>query len=239
MAETASAPSLWSGLRKRLVRLWLALRYRLFGRRDRRLVIERIADVPLLILPEVFNPVLFRTGEMLARAVQASPLLKSDDGETPLVLDLGCGSGVGAVFAARRGAHVLATDLNPEAVRCARLNALLNHFEDKIEARPGDLFAPVPDERFDLVLFNPPFYRGRPKDKIDMAWRAENIFERFAADLKDHLKPAGQALIVLSTDGEERAALDQLQANGFILTPALRRDFLNEVITVYSVIPHP
>ena len=220
-------------MKKNFIRFWLTLRHQILGGRYRRLVIEQVDNISLVILPEVFNPVLFRTGESLARAVQTTPLL--NETQTHLVLDLCCGSGIGAIFAARRGARVIATDLNPEAVRCVRLNALLNHFEDKIEARLGDLFEPVKDQRFDLILFNPPFYRGKPKDNLDMAWRSEKIFERFAAELKDHLTPTGCALIVLSTDGEYQFALDELKKNGFAFSPILQRDFGNEVITVYKV----
>jgi release factor glutamine methyltransferase len=219
-------------LRKSLIRLWLTLRHQVFGRRHRRLTIEYIDNTALIILPEVFNPVLFRTGECLARAVPAA-LVRN--GNEPLILDLGCGSGVGAVFAARCGARVIAVDLNPEALRCARLNALLNHLDDKIETRPGDLFEPVKDQRFDLILFNPPFYLGQPRDNFDMAWRGEKIFERFAKGLKDQLTPSGCALVVLSTDGESQAALAQLHERGLIVDPAQQRDFGNEVITVYRV----
>ena len=221
-------------MRKTITRLWLTLRHQIFGLRYRRLTIEYIDDTALIVLPEVFNPVIFRTGEYLARAIQATPTLNGDKHQQPLVLDLGCGSGVGAVFAARCGAHVIAVDLNPEAVRCTQLNALLNHFEDKIETRLGDLFEPVKGQRFDLVLFNPPFYLGQPKDNLDMAWRGKKIFERFADGLKDHLKPSGCALVVLSTDGESRAAVAELNENGFIINPILERDFGNEVITVYT-----
>ncbi len=222
-------------MRKILARLWLTVRHQILGDRYRRLLIEQIEDVSIIILPDVFNPVLFRTGEFLARAAQTTALLNLDNGQTPLVLDLGCGSGIGAVFAARRGARVIATDLNPDAVRCVKINALLNRFEDKIEARFGDLFEPVKDQRFDLILFNPPFYRGEPKDNLDMAWRGEKIFERFAAQLKDYLTPSGFAFIVFSTDGDYQFALDELKTNNFLVTPTLQRDFGNEVITVYKV----
>ena len=220
-------------MRKTITRLWLTLRHQIFGLRYRRLTIEYIDDTALIVLPEVFNPVLFRTGEYLARAIQATPTLNGDKHQQPLVLDLGCGSGVGAVFAARCGAHVIAVDLNPEAVRCTQLNALLNHFEDKIETRHGDLFESVEGQRFDLILFNPPFYLGQPKDNLDMAWRGEKIFKRFADGLKNHLKPSGCALVVLSTDGESRSAVAELNENGFMINPTLQRDFGNEVITVY------
>jgi len=222
-------------LRKWLAKFWLTLRHQIFGQRYRRLTIEQVDDVSLIVLPDVFNPVLFRTGEFLARAVQSTSILQEDANPAPLVLDLGCGSGIGGVFAARRGSRVIAVDVNPEAIRCARLNAILNRVDDKIEPRCGDLFAPVPDERFDLVLFNPPFYRGQPGDDLDRAWRGEAVFERFASCLAQHLKVQGQALIVLSTDGEGDSLLKELARNGFATEPIARRDFVNEVITVYQV----
>ena len=222
-------------MRKYLARLWLTLRHQIFGSRYRRLVLEQIDDVALVILPNVFNPVLFRTGELLARAVQKALMLKLDVNRTPLILDLGCGSGIGGIFAARQGAHVLATDLNPEAVRCTKINALLNGFEDKIEVQAGNLFEAASDRYFDLILFNPPFYCGQPWDNLDMAWRGEQIFERFSAGLKDHLAPFGYAFIVLSTDGEYEFALNALKTNDFVVKEFLQRDFGNEVISVYKV----
>ena len=78
---------------------------------------------------------------------------------------MGTGSGVCAVFAARHAHRVVAVDINPGAVRCAALNALLNHVEARIEVRQGDLFAPVARERFDLVLFNPPFFVGAQRTR--------------------------------------------------------------------------
>src|SRR5581483_11690365 len=162
------------------VRAWLTLRYQVFSRRYDRLALESIGGVPLLVLPQVFNPVLLRTGAFLARALTRLPL---QEPARMAVLDMGTGSGVGAVFAARRGARVVAVDINAEAVRCARINALLNHLDERIEVRHGDLFEPVRGQRFDLVLFNPPFYRGAPSDNLDHAWRGQDVFERFAGGL--------------------------------------------------------
>ena len=59
------------------------------------------------------------------------------------MLDMGTGSGICAVFAARyAGASWRWTSI-AEAVRCAGINAQLNHLEHRIEIRQGDLFAPV------------------------------------------------------------------------------------------------
>src|SRR5262249_54957822 len=131
-------------------------------RRVGRLILEHLDGVPLLVLPEVFHPTVFRTSALLARtiATAAPPGCRPGTGaagqEGGYVLDMGTGTGVGAVFAARQGCRVVGVDVNPEAVRCARINTLLNRLEDRIEIREGDLFAPVQGERFDLVLFNPP-----------------------------------------------------------------------------------
>jgi methylase of polypeptide subunit release factors len=214
-------------------RPWLA-------RRLRRAVTERVDGLSLTVPPGVFNPVLFRTGALLARAVGELPPVNA--AELPPVdagraLDLGTGSGVGALAAARRGYRVVAVDLSPAAVAAARANATIAGLADAVEVRHGDLFAPVRGERFDLVLLNPPYFRGAPRDDADRAWRSDDVPERFAAGLAGALAPGGGALVVLSTDGEGDSLLAALAAAGFHARPALRRDLWNEVITVWSVRP--
>lgn len=221
-----------SGPRAALARAWLVFRHRWLGRRYGRLVIETIDGVPLVVLPDVFNPLLFRGGALLAGAIAGHPSVAAPGLS---VLDLGCGSGVVSVFAARRGARVVAADINPSAVRCARLNALLNGVEAQVEAREGDLFAPVVGEQFDLIVFNPPFFRGRPQGALDHAWRGETVFERFAAGLAGHLRPGGRAWILLSTDGDGAELLALLSAQGFGLEVVVERRWWNEIMTIYAV----
>lgn len=80
------------------------------------------------------------------------------------VLDLCSGSGVHAVLAARRAEHVIGVDLNPRAVEFARFNAALNRVVSKCDFRCGHLYDAVGQapggrnqERFDLIVANPPF----------------------------------------------------------------------------------
>jgi HemK-related putative methylase len=221
-------------LERQLWRTALAWRFRLFQRhRYRRLVLEHLdgPDISLVILPQVFNPKLLRSGEFFAEFLSGSDLVRSSS----RVLDLGTGSGVAAITAARRGCSVTAVDINPAAVRCARINAMLNDIDGRIDTRSGDLFEPVGDERFDLVLFNPPYYRGTPRDALDHAWRSPDLIERFAAQLGDHLTPTGCALVVLSTDGEGDAYGKTLNATGFSTTMHATKNFRNEQISIYLV----
>jgi methylase of polypeptide subunit release factors len=229
---TGRVPRPW---RRGISRAWLRLRHQVIGRRYRRLVLERVDGVPLVVFPHVFNPVLLRSGVFLARNLPAPVPSDAPDSMRPRALDVGTGSGIGAVFAARLGYQVVGVDLNPEAVRCARINVLLNELEALVEIRSGDLFAPVIGQRFDLVVFNPPFFRGVPSDRLDQAWRAPDVIERFAGGLGQVLRPGGQARIVLSTDGEWRAMLDALGSVGLAVRPAVGKDFGNEVLTVYAV----
>ncbi len=206
-------------------------RYRLFQRhRYDNLVLERVHGTPILVLPQVFNPQLLRTGAFLVGALDAT-LIPPD----ATVLDMGTGSGVGAIFAARLARRVVAVDINPAAVRCAKINALMHDLADRIDVREGDLFAPVAGERFDAILFNPPYFRGTPRDALDHAWRSNDTVERFATQLRDHLTPRGIALVVLSTDGDSPAFLRAFADHGFTSTVVAERDYVNEIITVYEV----
>src|SRR4029077_3981599 len=191
----------------------MALGYRLTGKdRYDDFRLERVQGVPILVTPSVFNPSVPRTGAFLAAQLDARVVGTDAD-----VLDMGTGSGVCAVFAARLARRVVAVDINPAAVRCAGINALLNHLEHKIDVRHGDLFAPVTGERFDLILFNPPFLLGAPRDDRDRAWRSNDVAQRFAAVLGAHLKPGACALVLLSTFGDGRVFLEEFRRRGFAI----------------------
>jgi len=209
----------------------LALSYRLTGKdRYDDFRLERVLGAPLMVIPSVFNPKIPRTGEFLASQVELQ--LATREGE---VLDMGTGSGVCAVIAARHARRVVAVDINAEAVRCAGINARMNHLEHKIDVRHGDLFAPVAGERFDLVLFNPPFLLGTPRDDRDRAWRSNDVPERFAAGLGKHLKPGGFALLLLSSFGDGPVFLAELAKCGFAADVLARRRFVNETLAIFKL----
>jgi release factor glutamine methyltransferase len=236
IGSTPAMPSLLDAplpLISRLIGKAMTLAYKLAGKdRYDDFRVERVRGVPFLVMPSVFNPKIPRTGEFLSAVLDSSSIGHDDH-----VLDMGTGSGVCAVFAARLAARVVAVDINPAAVRCAGINALLNRVEEKVDARQGDLFAPVADERFDLILFNPPFLRGAPQDDRDRAWRSADVGERFAEGLRAHLKPGGSALVVLSTFGDARHFLEEFCKQGFAVSVLAERRYVNERLAVFRVTP--
>ncbi|MGH9640947.1 MAG: methyltransferase [Terriglobales bacterium] len=218
---------------RRLVGKAMALGYRLIGKdRYDEFRLEWVHGRPFLVTPSVFNPKVPRTGEFFASQLDARLVPRDAD-----VLDMGTGSGVCAVFAASHARRVVAVDINAAAVRCAVINVLLNHLEHNIEVRLGDLFEPVRSERFDLILFNPPFLRGTPRDDRDRAWRSIDLPERLAADLGAHLKPGGSALVLLSTFGDGQAFLSALHQRGFEISMLAERRFINERLRIFRLMP--
>jgi hypothetical protein len=112
-------------------------------------------------------------------------------------LDLCTGSGVQALLAAGHSERVLAVDINPRAAHCANFNAHALGIAN-LEVVVGDLFAPVGNERFDLITANPPFVPS-PVDAIrfrDGGPTGEDIQKRIVAGLPRHLAPGGIAHMV-------------------------------------------
>jgi len=146
-----------------------------------------------------------------------------DVGQGEKVLELGTGCGILSILAAKAGAEVVATEINPAALECARANAIVHGVEDRIELRLGDLFDPVAGECFDLVVFNPPYLPvsrdealGTP---LDLAWEAGQdgraVIDRFLRGLPNHLKPNGRASFVQSSLTDISKTLQVLKMNNF------------------------
>ena len=147
--------------------------------------------------PEVYEPA--EDTFLLAENLDVNP------GER--VLELGTGCGLLAILAAKAGARVVATDINPAAVECAHANAAAHGVADRIDFRLGDLFEPVAGERFDLVVFNPPYLPVEPEEALDgpldRAWEAgpdgRAAIDPFLRGLLNHLTNNGRALFVQSS----------------------------------------
>ncbi|GLU48323.1 N5-glutamine methyltransferase family protein [Nocardiopsis ansamitocini] len=116
--------------------------------------------------------------------------------------DIGTGTGVLAAVLAERGAgRVIATDIDPRAVACARENIGALGLDDRIEARCTDLF---PAGRAALVVCNPPWVPARPSTPIEKGVYdpRSRMLRGFLDGLADHLEPGGEGWLVLSDFAE-------------------------------------
>lgn len=208
-------------------RAGLRLRYVTVQRhRLKREVCEDFRGVRLRIPPGVFHPLIFRTGAFLADLILDDLLAPGSS-----VLDLGTGSGICAIASAFRSADVTAVDINPKAVAAARQNA--ERMGVNVSVMESDLFEAV--GRFDVVLFNPPYFSGSPQSSFDLAWRSDDVVERFSRALPEHLTEKGYALVVLSSDGRCADHLRRFEMDGHRLTRVAARRYLNETLAVFRL----
>ncbi len=127
--------------------------------------------------------------------------------ECEAVLDLGTGCGILGVVAAKKAGSVLAVDLNPYAIRCAKENAKLNGVRGNIDFMQGDLFSALRIEvRFDLILFNAPYLPsedGEAESWIGRSWaggvNGRQVVDRFISEVPAFLKQRGRILLMQST----------------------------------------
>jgi len=135
------------------------------------------------------------------------------------VLDLCTGSGCLAILASRSfpNARIDAVDLSKDALAVAARNIADYGLEDRISLHRGDLFAPLGDARYDLIISNPPYVdaqgmadlprecRHEPKMAFDGGDDGLDIVRRILRDVPDHLHPQGALLCEI---GRGRDLLD-------------------------------
>jgi release factor glutamine methyltransferase len=177
----------------------------------------------ILTLPGVFRPI--SDTWMLADVLREQTV-----GPRSSVLDICTGSGALALVAAKRGArHVTAVDVSRRAVLTVRLNARVNGV--RVRALRGSLFAPVADERFDVIVSNPPYVPAEREDLpatgLERAWDAGRdgrvLLDRICAQAPEHLRPGGVVLLVHSTICDVDATCAALEAGGLQADLAMSR----------------
>lgn len=156
------------------------------------------------------------------------------------VLEIGTGSGLVALEAAQKAAKVVATDINPYAVDCARENVELNKVSN-MEVLQGDLFQPVKGEKFDLILFNTPYLPTREEeivgDMLDVAWNGgkdgRKVIDVFLDEVKLYLKEGGSVQLVQSSLSDNEKTLQKMEDLGFeVEITAIDKFFFEEVVVI-------
>lgn len=135
-------------------------------------------------------------------------------GEPLAIADVGTGSGVIAVCAAKRAANsaVVAIDLSPQALAVAAANAAEHGVAGRIEFVASDLFAAVPEaRRFDFVVSNPPYVSTgemaglspdvrdyEPRLALAAGERGTEVIERLVPQAAERLVSGGWLLVEIS-----------------------------------------
>ncbi len=157
--------------------------------------------------------------------------------KSPRVLDVGVGSGVISLTTAGEiaGATVLALDISTDALAVASHNAVSLGFDGRVEFRPSNLFSAVrADERFDLILSNPPYiaepdYAGLPPEvladpKVAMTSGPEGLdaIRIILRDAPSFLNPGGRIMFEIGYDQADKVTSLTGQDNRYTSISILR-----------------
>jgi release factor glutamine methyltransferase len=160
-------------------------------------------------------------------------------------LEVGAGSGVVSLAAARRGARVVATDLNPSVLRGLAAIARAEHLD--VQPVRTDLAQGL--GRFDRVVSNPPYLPTRPEERDPDRWQnlaldggpdGCAVSRRLVRSLGEHLSPSGAGFILASTVQSAeglREIWEHWRAEGGRVDRVAERDLEGERLEVYRLRP--
>ncbi|MEI6409007.1 MAG: methyltransferase [Bacteroidota bacterium] len=211
---------------------WLPF-YRLWALRFiRQTRVYRHEGLELHIPPGVFHPGVFFSTPIFIQ------FLKKQSFQGKMVLDMGAGSGLLGLFAAHKGAKVLAVDLNPLAVQTTKGNAARNGLSSALTVLQSNLFDEIPAQTFDLILINPPYYPKNAANETEMAFFAgEHLeyFETLFQQMPHFIHPNTKIWMILSEDCAYNNIQHFAAKHGFSLTVVFERKKWGERLFVAQV----
>jgi methylase of polypeptide subunit release factors len=227
-------PSAPHGLARRLFREavhFLSYHFILARRSTRQ---ARAAGFRLVVGPTVFHPRYFLTSEYFAGFIDRLEL------GGKVVAEIGTGSGVLSLAAARAGAErVFAIDINPNAALSAAENARLNGLGDRVLPLCCNLASAIaPEPLFDVILSNPPYLAGEPRDVADRAWLAGPGYRDIRAlftQARERLKPGGRFYLLLSSDSDMGVLGQMIEQAGLAFRIVDERSIVIEKFIVYEL----
>ncbi len=199
----------------------------------------RYKDISIHIKSGVFHPGLFFSTKILLRHLATLEL------KGKKILELGAGTGLMSIYAASCGAQVTASDINPLSVQnilenISKNQELLLTNSGEVKVIQSDLFKNIKQERYDLILLNPPFYRGEIRSESDYAWYCGpdlDFFKGLFSSLKHYAHPASTIMMILSQDTEIKQIIEVATQHDVSLECIHREKNLLEVNYIYRIVP--
>jgi release factor glutamine methyltransferase len=157
-----------------------------------------------------------------------------------VVLDVGTGCGILGILAAKKARRVVAVDVNPHAVCCAKMNAEFNGVAEKIETLRSDLFKAIKKNvKFDLIIFNAPYLPSEMREEtnwIERAWTGgptgRQLIDQFILQAPSYLKKGGKILLVQSTLSDVEETTQKLRERQFCVRVLAQDKVAFETIVV-------
>ncbi len=197
--------------------------------------VARAAGFRLTVRPTVFHPRYFISSERFAEFIDGLDLRGKD------VIDVGTGTGILALAAARAGAKkVIAADINPNAALNAAENGRANGFGDRVVGLCSNLLSALaPRPLFDVILSSPPKHAGEPRSLADRGWHAGPAYRDVAAlfdQSRERLKPDGRLYVMVSSDSDLDLFSRRIVEAGFCARLAHEHSIYIESLIIYELV---
>ena len=187
-------------------------------------------DIKVIIKPGVFHPGLFISTKILLTFINDLNL------ENKSFLELGAGSGIISIFAAKKGAVVYASDISVMAIENIKLNAKMN--DVKINVIESDLFKDIPQQEFNFIIINPPYYQKDPRTEEEYAWFCGSNYEYFTNlfdSMPSYINSSSKVYIILSEVCNITKIKSIGESKGFNWKIELQKSVWGEKNFIYSV----
>ncbi|MGN6400714.1 MAG: methyltransferase [Flavisolibacter sp.] len=187
-------------------------------------------NIRLEVPSQVFHPGFFFSTKLLLKYIGRLPLIEKS------FLELGAGSGLVSIYAAKNGARVTAIDIHPAAIQALKKNRFANDVQFAIVQ--SDLFKSVPQQAFDIIAINPPYYKKQPLSDADYAWycgEKGEYFQDLFKGLMDYVHASSVVLMVLC-DGCDIEMIEKFASeNSFKMNCVFRTKNLLEENFIYQI----
>ena len=159
------------------------------------------------------------------------------------VLELGTGTGLVSIFASKKAAKVIATDISSLALSCAKKNFELNRVSSKIDLREGSIFEPIiKGEDFDVILFNPPYLPSDSREEdtvLTRSWSAGKdgriIIDDFLKECNKYLKENGKILLIQSSLSNTDQTINIIKKKNMKIEKLAEKSFFYEKIILFLI----
>lgn len=187
-------------------------------------------DIRVTVFPGVFHPGFFFSTNLLLKYLEKLELKEK------YILELGAGSGLISLFAAKRGAFVTASDISLTAVYNIEKNVKMN--DANVEVIHSDLFDDIPHRRNDYIIINPPYYKKTPVSEKEFAWFGGDDFQYFKklfTQLGNNYFENTNVIMVLSDEADLEMIKSIAAEYKFLMKEVFHKKIWGENHFVYNI----
>ena len=185
-----------------LRRILHPLLWKAYRRHNKKPHWQTVGGLQVFTAPGVFHPRWFLTTRTLTDFALSK--VKAEQS----VLELGAGNGVLALSCSRTGAQVTASDINPAAVTSIEKSAKRNKLE--LTVIQSDLFLSIPQQAFDFIFINPPYFPQAPRNDQERAFLCGENFEYFQRFFSEWQSYATATTFMILTDACDLSSIQTI-----------------------------